>query len=121
LRKKDETFRFLQEWWQIPKEHADAVIGAQMCVWQSQTFPLHQPFFVFDKTRSGRASIRKLNKRNGFRLQVRLADVCEGSPLHALFGKEHAVFLEFSLCLSRACLDKMFVFIYKLLKKTLPT
>jgi hypothetical protein len=92
LRKKDETFRFLQEWWQIPKEHADAVIGAQMCVWQSQTFPLHQPFFVFDKTRSGRASIRKLNKRNGFRLQVRLADVCEGSPLHALFGKEHAAF-----------------------------
>ena len=22
------------EWWQIPKEHAAAVIGAQMCVWQ---------------------------------------------------------------------------------------
>eukprot|EP01048_Picozoa_sp_COSAG05_P006627 COSAG05_NODE_439_length_9821_cov_110.691556_5_plen_378_part_00 len=22
------------EWWQIPNEHADAVIGSQMCVWQ---------------------------------------------------------------------------------------
>ena len=22
------------EWWQIPPEHADAVIGSQMCVWQ---------------------------------------------------------------------------------------
>jgi hypothetical protein len=32
--------------------------------------------------------------------------------------RENGPFLEFSLCLSRACLGKMFVFICKWLKKT---
>ena len=32
-----------------------------------------------------------------------------------LYGKRH-LFFEFSLCLSRACLGKMIVFIYKWLK-----
>jgi hypothetical protein len=34
----------------------------------------------------------------------------------ALCGAENGIFFEFSLCLSRACLGKMIVFIYKWLK-----
>jgi hypothetical protein len=44
-----------------------------------------------------------------------LGGIASNASLKALVRKTASVF-EFSLCLSRACLGKMFVFIYKWLK-----